>query len=337
MGAVWSSENVTNSPFGNRKVSMGIRIDLNCSLAFITGTLVAPLRRPRVIRLVLMALGALAALYVVVLFALWRFQERIVFQPPSGGGPTSVNARQVRYRSADGIDLFAYVVGDCSPDGTILLAFHGNAEFARWNVPWASQVNRLTGACVVLAEYRGYDGVGGTPTYAGSAQDARAAFAFIRDSMRATPARTVYFGHSLGTAIAAELATSEPPRTLILQAPLSSARQMAARMFLPGLVLFWKVVSRVHFDTIERVRALDVPVWVIHGDNDFVIPVRMGREVFASAKQKGELMIVHGAGHNDIAERGGADYWTWLRRAIEANAPSAATPPAARAETRSAP
>ncbi len=273
---------------------------------------------------------------VVVLLAVWRFQERVVFQPPGRVDPTSVNARQVQYRSADGVDLFAYVVGECAPTSTIVIAFHGNAELARWSVPWASEVVRQTGACVVIPEYRGYDGVVGVPNYQGSAADARAALAFVRDSLHATPDRTVYFGHSLGSAIAAELAAFAAPRALILQAPFSSARAMGQRMFLPGLVMFWGAVSRVHFNTVDRVRALPVPVWVSHGDNDFVIPVRMGREVFSAAKEPAELLIVKGAGHNDVAVRGGADYWAWLRRAIESRASAATIPPAARAGTTAA-
>lgn len=279
----------------------------------------------------------MAALYVVVLFAVWRFQERVVFQPPRGVPPASVNARQVRYRSADGVDLFAYVVGNCTPASTIVLAFHGNAELAWWSIPWASEVVRVTGACVVIPEYRGYDSVAGTPTYPGSSADARAALAFVRDSLGGTPDRTVYFGHSLGTAIAAELAAFATPRTLVLQAPFSSAREMGRRMFLPGLIAFWAMVSRVHFSTVDRVRTLPVPVWVAHGDNDFVIPVRMGREVFGAAKHRGELLIVQGAGHNDVAARGGTEYWSWLRRAIEAGAPEVTTRPVARAGTRPEP
>ena len=289
------------------------------------------------IRLVLLALAFTAALYVVVLLAVWRFQERVVFQPPAGVAPTSVNARQVRYRSADGVDLFAYVVGGCTPTSTIVLAFHGNAELARWNVPWALEVARVTDACVVIPEYRGYDGVAGTPSYSNSSADARAALAFVHDSLGATRERTIYFGHSLGTAIAAELADFAAPRTLVLQAPFSSAREMGRRMFLPGLIAFWDMVSRVHFNTIDRVRTLTVPVWVAHGDNDFVIPVRMGREVFGAAKQPGELLIVPGAGHNDVAARGGAEYWRWLRRAIESGAVTATSRPAARAGTRPEP
>lgn len=246
---------------------------------------------------------------------LWWFQERIVFQPPHAA-LAAVSARRVAFRTSDGVDLFAYVVGDCSNNSTVLLAFHGNADLARWLVPWALNVVRETSACVVLPEYRGYDGAPGSPTYAGSALDAQAALAYVRDSMHVSAVNTVLFGHSLGTAIAAELASVSAPRALILQAPFSSARAMAARMFLPGLTKFWRLVSRVHFDTVNRVKTLKTPVWVSHGTRDMIIPVRMGREVFDAAAVKGRLLIVRDAGHNDVPEVGGPEYWAWLKQAI---------------------
>jgi hypothetical protein len=282
----------------------------------------------------LVAFGAVL-LYVGVLLILWQFQERIVFQPPVGVPPSEVPARQVRYRAADGVELFAYLVGDCEPGARAVLAFHGNGDIARWFVAWASEVSRRNRVCVMLPEYRGYDGLGGAPTYEGSAHDARAALAYLRDTAGIAPGNIAYFGHSLGTAIAVELASADPPHVLVLQSPFSSARAMGARMFLPGLTAFWTLVSRVHFDTIRRVRAMAAPVWVVHGDKDFVIPVSMGREVFAAAQHKGELLIVPRAGHNDVADVGGGAYWGWLGRAL-GTAPLAATP-AAPAGTRAAP
>jgi uncharacterized protein len=288
-----------------------------------------------VIRLFFFGTIGAIAFWFVSLLTLWRFQERVVFQPPGGVPSSHVAARQVRYRAADGVDLFAYIVGDCGPTTPVLLAFHGNADISRWLVPWAGSVVRETGACVVLPEYRGYDGLAGVPTYAGSSMDARAALEYVRDTMHVAPEQLSYFGHSLGTAIAAELAAFAPPKTLILQAPFSSALAMGRRMFVPGVGLFWRFVSRVHYDTIERVRASVVSVWVAHGDNDFVIPVRMGREVFAAAAHKGELLIVHGAGHNDLAEIGGRDYWHWLAHGIAGAHTSSS--PIVPAGTRSAP
>jgi pimeloyl-ACP methyl ester carboxylesterase len=288
-----------------------------------------------VTQFILLATAGLGLVYSGVLVALWRFQERIVFQPPADPDPTSVRARQVRYRAADGVELFAYVVGDCERDRPLVLAFHGNADLSRWLVPWASHVARVANACVMLPEYRGYDGLAGAPTYRTSALDARAALEYAVDTVGASPGNLVYYGHSLGSAIATELASERPPRSLVLQSPFSSAREMGTRMYLPGLGAFWNLISRVHFDTVRRVRSIASPVWVAHGDKDFVIPVYMGRAVYAAAGRKGELLVVHRAGHNDVADVGGSAYWSWIKRAIRGE--EAPVTRAARAETRSEP
>ena len=86
------------------------------------------------------------------------------------------------------------------------------------------------------------------------------------------------------------------------------------------------------------VRSLRAPVWVSHGDRDAVVPVRMGREVFAAAENKGELLVVRGAGHNDVPQVGGQAYWSWLVRAVESGeSTSASATLGAAAERRSAP
>jgi len=279
--------------------------------------------------------ASLALLYFGLVALLWRYQEHVVFQPPAFSGVSEVSARKVEYRTQDGVDLFGYVVGDCRASAPVVLAFHGNADLARWLVPWAAQLVRETGACVLIPEYRGYDGLAGAPTYLGSAYDARAALSFAQESLNASSQQLVYFGHSLGTAIATELALVEMPRALVLQAPFSSARAMSRRLAVPWVTAFWRFISRVHFDTIAAVAALETPVWVSHGDADRVIPVSMGREVFAAARVRGELLIVSGADHNNAEEMGGRAYWRWLTRAVLGEADRSSL--AARGEMRSAP
>ena len=137
-----------------------------------------------------------------------------------------------------------------------------------------------------LPEYRGYDGIPGGPTYTTSSLDATAAADFLSEHLGVAHGDLVLYGHSLGSAVAAELAAREPPRALVLQAPLTTARAMAARLGVPGIGGFWRLISRIHYDTPTRVRSLRAPVWVSHGDRDAVVPVRMGREVFAAAATK---------------------------------------------------
>jgi fermentation-respiration switch protein FrsA (DUF1100 family) len=268
----------------------------------------------------LIAVLTAVVVYLLLLGLLWLQQERIVFQPPLAlrgmKHDVSQDVRQVPYRAEDGTDLFAFLVGDSARSQGLLLAFHGNADLARYLVPWAQAVTREADVAVLLPEIRGYDGIPGRPTYLAAARDARAAQAFAVKSLDVPSDRIAYFGHSLGSAIAAELASEILPSALLLQSPFTSARAMARRMVLPGATIFWPIVSRVHYDTADRVRRLESPVSVAHGLRDMIVPVRMGREVYDAAAVKGQLLLVPEAGHNDVVERAPRDYWNWFRAAL---------------------
>jgi fermentation-respiration switch protein FrsA (DUF1100 family) len=290
-----------------------------------------------VLKSLLVITGLLLCIYAALLLMLWARQERIVFQPP--GPPFEEDSATVRvtYTAGDGQTLFGYLVssveGRDSTDSTLnspptLLVFHGNAEIAAWSLPWAREVARRTGATVLLAEYRGYAGLGGRPTYAGSKLDARAAYDYARKTLGTVPEQTVIYGHSLGSAIGVELAGEIKPRALLLEAPFTSARAMAARLGVPGILPLWRAISRVHYDTRTHVADLAVPVSVVHGEHDVVTPVQMGREVFEAARYKGQLLILEGVGHNDVVETGGEQYWNWLQRGMYGGAerPEGANP-----------
>ena len=265
-----------------------------------------------------MLLLAWLAVILVVMIAfigvIWANQERVVFQPPRDLAVDT--PARVRYAAEDGQPLLGYVIGDRDRARHVLVAFHGNAEIAAHSLPWAEEVARRTGWLVLLAEYRGYSGLTGRPTYQASRLDARAAYAFARDTLGFPAERIGLRGFSLGSAVATELASDVDPAVLVLEAPLSSARDMARIIVARPLHLVWDQISRVHFDTERRVADLEAPVWVAHGEDDFTIPSRMGRAVHAAAKVKGELLLVPDATHNEIAYRAGPRYWRWLEQAL---------------------
>lgn len=268
---------------------------------------------------ILVAVAAVAWVVVATLW-LWRNQERVVFQPPNVVAPDPAGIKRVPLASG----AFAYVVEPKTPatPSIVVVAFHGNADLALWTVPWAQELAHRAGATVVVAEYRGYAGIPGTPSYESAAEDARGVAALARSLH---PGRLVYFGHSLGTAIATELASrsADKPDALVLQSPFTSARDMAYRMLVPAFAAIWKTISRVPYDTKALVRELDVPVSVAHGSLDITIPVRMGRDVSAASLRKGNLLVVPGAGHNDVADVGGEAYWRWLAEAVTGKPASA--------------
>ena len=270
----------------------------------------------RVPNFLLTALAIVVALWIAMIAIVWAVQERMVWLPPRVRVAEPAGVARVDFTTPDGQRLFYYRVASAAPSDSapIVLAFHGNADLASLQVPWARELVERTDAIVVLAEYRGYAGLPGRPTYAGSRADALATWREVERRERGAASRALFLGHSLGSAVAAELASEVAPRALLLESPFISARALAARMPFPGVTLLWNAIARVRFDTRARVAALDVPVWVAHGDADPVIPVAMGREVHAAARRRGALAIVPGAGHNDLREH--PAYWEWLERAV---------------------
>jgi pimeloyl-ACP methyl ester carboxylesterase len=261
----------------------------------------------------------------------WWQQERITYQPPAYPPLPPSDASKIEYFASDRQRLFAYVLEPNVEASGVLLAFHGNADLATWQIPWGVEVARRTGWRVVLAEYRGYGGLDGAPTYLGIRDDARAAWRVARGLAQErrnghdTPALAL-FGHSLGSGIATELASEIEADTttgvtltaIVLQSPFTSARDMARIVSTRPVQLLWKLIARVHYDLRAQFRDITSPIWVAHGTRDWVVPVRMGRELFARARTPGRLLIVDGAGHNDLANRAGEQYWLWLSEALPA-------------------
>ena len=257
------------------------------------------------------------ALLLGFLLLLWWSQEKILFQPPRLYTETAELGR-VEYRASDEQQLTGFMVGDPRTAPGVLLCFHGNADLAVWQLDWARSVERRTRHAIFLAEYRGYMSLGGNPTYASTKLDSSAAYDHLCSTLGVDQSHIAYFGHSLGSAVATELAELHPPRALVLQAPFSSARAMARLIVSPPVVLLWRTISRIHFDTLSAVSRLDVPVSVAHGKGDRIVPFRMGIEVYEAAKRKGRLLVVEGAGHNDVADIAGEEYWRWIGTALDA-------------------
>src|ERR1043165_6222030 len=129
--------------------------------------------------------AALAGAWMMGLVVTWAVQERIVFRPPPRPGEPEPIADRGALVAADGVRTYAYVLGARQATGPVVLAFHGNADLARWMVPWARTLASRIHGTVVVPEYRGYDSAEGRATCAGVAVDARAAREWIRESLPA--------------------------------------------------------------------------------------------------------------------------------------------------------
>jgi fermentation-respiration switch protein FrsA (DUF1100 family) len=159
-----------------------------------------------------------------------------------------------------------------------------------------------------LLDYRGYGKSEGSPDEAGTYADARAAHGWLV-ARGVSPERLVLFGESLGSGVATQLATEVKARALVLESPFTSVPDMARAVY-PFLPL-WPLV-RTRYDTVSKVGKLRMPLLVLHGERDEVVPFAQGRRVFEAAPGPKRFFAIPGAGHNDTYLVGGDAYWRAL-------------------------
>lgn len=232
----------------------------------------------------------------------WAFQRQLIYLPTRASvaavGATIPGARDVVLTTSDGVRLGAWLVPAAQPerDGAVLVA-NGNAGNRALRAPLARALSRR-GLAVLLFDYRGYGGNGGSPSEAGLARDVRAARQYLVEEAGFSPNRLVYFGESLGTAVVTELATDHPPAGLVLRSPfvdLASVGQVHYP-FLPVRMLL-----RDRFPLVEHLRQVEVPVTVVYGGRDSVVPPAQSRAAAAAAPTLRRLVEVAAADHNDAA------------------------------------
>lgn len=232
--------------------------------------------------------------------------ERALIYFPSReliGSPATLGLayRDAWFYAADGVRLHGWYIPGRLP--ITLLWCHGNAGNISDRLDNIREIRRRLGLGVFIFDYRGYGRSDGHPTEAGVYLDARAARgALIREGVPAD--RIVYFGRSLGAAVALALALEAPPAGLIIETPFLSVRAMANRT-LPGSGVLFK--SR--FDSLEKIGLLRSRLLILHGDADEVVPFEHGRRLFEQAPEPKAFYTIRGAHHNDTYLVGGEAYW----------------------------
>lgn len=187
------------------------------------------------------------------------------------------------------------------PGMPLLVHFHGNGGSIANRYENAKKLMAY-GYGVALVEYRGYGGNPGVPSEPNLMEDARAAIMALHRK-GVSYREMIFYGESLGTAVAVQMATEFPlVKAVILEAPYTSIVDVAARRF---WFLPVRKLVRDQFNMTKTIGALRMPVLVLHGTNDFIVPFEIGKKLFAlvRAPQRDFVAIPDGL-HNDLYERG---------------------------------
>jgi len=235
------------------------------------------------------------------LLALWFGQRRLIYFPSVAPPPaaTTIHAGAVdaRFVTAEGVQLGGWFFprndGELSP---VVLVMNGNAGSRAGRLPLALGLARH-GLAVMLFDYRGYGGNPGSPTEQGLLSDARAARQWLVSQPGVDPDGIVYFGESLGAAVAVALASEQPPAALILRSPFTSLAEVGDVHY-PWLPV--RHLLRDRFPSIDRIRRVSCPILVIAGEEDGIVPPAQSRRLYEAAPAPRKRFVsIPGAGHND--------------------------------------
>lgn len=246
--------------------------------------------------------AALIILAVGIPVLLFFFQRRMMFFPesrvPSPREVGIAHAEEVTFSTEDGLNLAGWFVRSDkvgAPVATVLV-FNGNAGNRASRAPLA-QALAQQGINVLLFDYRGYGGNPGSPTETGLTADARAARAYLANRSDIDSSRIVYFGESLGTAVALALAVEQPPAALVLRSPFTSMVDVG-RYHYPRLPV--RLLLRDRFASNEIIGLLRSPLMIIAGDRDEIVPFEQSRLLYEAAPMPKEMVVIAGASHNDF-------------------------------------
>jgi uncharacterized protein len=255
------------------------------------------------------------------------FQRRLIYHPlretpdvDRAQAALRASILPITFETEDGLKLNGWLIPASSPDKQDLAAavadgrplclwLNGNAGHRAHRLPYISLMHKL-GAHVLILDYRGYAENPGSPSEAGLAKDARAAWNFARNTLKVPADRIVVCGESLGGGVATRLAADlcregTPPAGLFLQATFASLVDAGAYHY-PFLPVRW--VLRDRFDSLSKIADVSCPVAMVHGRADWIIPFEQGQKLFDAAPERSASGIAKSfielptAGHNDVMD-----------------------------------
>ena len=216
--------------------------------------------------------------------------------------------QEVWFPAADGLRLHGWFIPGRRA-GPLIFYCHGNAANISYRLDILDDFNRRLGLPVFIFDYRGYGQSSGEAQAEDDLyRDARGALAYLA-GRGWEPARMIYYGRSLGSAIALQMALEQPPAGLVLESAFTSLRAVAwhLRPVSFGLFGFWLLGHA--YDNLAKIDRLQVPLLIIQGEADRIVPPAMSARLFARAPQPKRRVVIAGAGHSDCFRVGGATYF----------------------------
>jgi pimeloyl-ACP methyl ester carboxylesterase len=263
--------------------------------------------------------------YLATCALLWAFQSRLVFEPERtlraapGDFPFAVIEVAIPVGTAESRRQAAtgWWIPSDRPGAKVVLYLHGNDGNVTTSMPEVDPLRQL-GYSVFMIDYRGYGKSDPQfPSESSVYEDADAAWGYLVRERRILPAQLYIYGHSLGGAIAIELATKHPEAAgLIVESGFTSIYDMALLERRYALLPIKPFLNQ-RFDSVGKVGRLRLPVLYLHGTDDEVVPFSMGRRLFSESAGAKSFVAIDGGRHGDNSAAGGPAFRAAIRTFVD--------------------
>jgi pimeloyl-ACP methyl ester carboxylesterase len=281
---------------------------------------------PLLLRLLLTFGGVIAIAYIAACLFLYLRQTYFIFKPPTviRTKPTAFNLdyQDVWLPIETASDKSSYIHGwwipAATPEAGVWLFLHGNGSTIGDEVKRPFWFHKL-GFSTLMIDYRGYGrSKGKFPTESSVYEDVEAALNYLTQVRKIPPEKIFVYGHSLGGAIGIDLAQQHPEIAgLVVEGSFTSMRSMVNHLYNHFLIFPVDLLLHQRFDSLSKVRSLQIPLLFIHGTGDRLVPAQMSEMLFEAATEPKRLLLVPEAGHHDVGELGGAQYFQALEWLVE--------------------
>jgi uncharacterized protein len=240
---------------------------------------------------------SIVVLYLCCVVAAYYFQTAIIFSPETLPQEFQFQIRaqdkEVFLKTPDGETINGLLYKGSRPE--VILYFHGNAgDLSGWQ--YVGQELVKIGYTVFIIDYRGYGKSTGFISEEGFYTDAVTAYEYLTKTFE--PGRILLYGRSIGSGVAVELATKRKVKGIILESPYSSLTRLAIEK---APFLFPSLILKTKFDSETKLDSLTVPLLMMHGTADDLIPPAHSERLYNRYKGKKERILIKGAGHNDLS------------------------------------
>ena len=226
-------------------------------------------------------LSSIVVAYLVVLVFIYFYQRNLLYHPSENNyqnDEIKFEYEEVNIEVENEIKLKSWLINKDFNKFKTLLIFHGNAGDLSNRIYKLNELNKLE-INILLISWRGFSGNKGSPTEKNLYKDAEAAIKWL-NKKNVNNNQIILYGESLGTGIAVEMAKKNDFNSIILESPFTSIEN-SAKIYYPYLPV--KYLLKDRYDTISKIKMVESPIMIMHGEKDDVVPFSMGKELFEKA------------------------------------------------------